>query len=160
MLHSTLNALQGAIIELVNLVKDPAQKNEKKASEWNLDASRAGQKATIVCRYLQTDDDQTLVPVGREGMSERGFRLSSFQLAYSDKKSSEKGGQTTLSMADVDTLGVDPYLLAIRRLHLSVVPQEVPCRESEKEKVMDAVRTCITQEHGNCPIYISGMPGM
>ncbi|KAI8985155.1 P-loop containing nucleoside triphosphate hydrolase protein [Pilobolus umbonatus] len=50
------------------------------------------------------------------------------------------------------------YDLAKERLHVSAVPESLPCREEEFETIMEYVKSAIQDNSGTC-IYISGVPG-
>ncbi|KAI5298963.1 hypothetical protein KEM56_003631, partial [Ascosphaera pollenicola] len=51
-----------------------------------------------------------------------------------------------------------PYRQARTLLHVSSVPEALPCRENEFSMVYEALRSAITDGTGTC-IYISGPPG-
>ncbi|WEW61654.1 Origin recognition complex, subunit 1 [Emydomyces testavorans] len=51
-----------------------------------------------------------------------------------------------------------PYRQARNLLHVSTVPNSLPCRDSEFNTVYDSLRVAITEGTGTC-IYISGPPG-
>ncbi len=53
----------------------------------------------------------------------------------------------------------DPFSLAIRRLHISVIPNTLPCREEERKMVEDYLQSGIGAEGLHKPIFICGMPG-
>lgn len=51
-----------------------------------------------------------------------------------------------------------PLEIARKRLHISSVPQSLPCREAEFNEIKDFLETRIEDETSGC-IYISGVPG-
>jgi origin recognition complex subunit 1 len=48
---------------------------------------------------------------------------------------------------------------AIAKLHISFIPETLPCRTAEKTMIQDLIRSYISEECNSKPIYISGMPG-
>ncbi|KAI9019226.1 P-loop containing nucleoside triphosphate hydrolase protein, partial [Phycomyces nitens] len=50
------------------------------------------------------------------------------------------------------------YELARERLHVSAVPDSLPCRENEFEQIMGYLESALEEGTGTC-IYISGVPG-
>ena len=54
---------------------------------------------------------------------------------------------------------VDIYSDAIRKLHISVLPERLPCRQTERDKVYAELRNAIVERQMTKPIFISGMPG-
>ncbi|KAH8556513.1 P-loop containing nucleoside triphosphate hydrolase protein [Umbelopsis sp. PMI_123] len=56
------------------------------------------------------------------------------------------------------TSATTAYERARERLHVSAVPDSLPCRELEFEEIMAHVETAIEEGTGTC-IYISGVPG-
>ena len=61
-------------------------------------------------------------------------------------------------MLDPTQTMASPYQLARSTLHVSAVPNALPCRESEFETVYSHLEAAITAGTGAC-IYISGTPG-
>lgn len=51
-----------------------------------------------------------------------------------------------------------PYALARERLHVSAVPDSLPCREDEFMDIMGYIESAIHEATGTC-VYISGVPG-
>lgn len=51
-----------------------------------------------------------------------------------------------------------PYALARERLHVSAVPDSLPCREDEFMNIMGYIESAIHEGTGTC-VYISGVPG-
>ncbi|CDJ56138.1 hypothetical protein EMWEY_00015100 [Eimeria maxima] len=56
-----------------------------------------------------------------------------------------KEKQTLLSNADI---GLSPVQRAIRRLQLDCVPDTLPCRTAEFQKIRQTILTSIKQENG------------
>ncbi|EWC43986.1 hypothetical protein DRE_01338 [Drechslerella stenobrocha 248] len=81
-------------------------------------------------------------------------------LTPSNRKIAAKGALTFTPLS-TRTLMPDissPYQLARSRLHVSSVPDSLPCREAEFETVYTHLHDAITTGSGSC-IYISGTPG-
>lgn len=57
-----------------------------------------------------------------------------------------------------DTSNLTPYALARERLHVSAVPDSLPCREEEFMTIMGYIESAIQEATGTC-VYISGVPG-
>jgi len=53
---------------------------------------------------------------------------------------------------------VDPLSVAQQRLHVSAVPDSLPCREEEFAEIFGYVESKLQEETGGC-CYISGVPG-
>jgi hypothetical protein len=49
------------------------------------------------------------------------------------------------------------YSTAIRKLHVSVLPEKLPCRSKERDYIYKAIRDVIITRDNSKPIYISGM---
>ncbi|KAF1801378.1 P-loop containing nucleoside triphosphate hydrolase protein [Mucor lusitanicus] len=57
-----------------------------------------------------------------------------------------------------DNSNLSPYALARERLHVSAVPDSLPCREDEFVNIMGYIESAIQEATGTC-VYISGVPG-
>lgn len=57
-----------------------------------------------------------------------------------------------------DESTMTPYALARERLHVSAVPESLPCREDEFLNILGYVESAIQEATGTC-VYISGVPG-
>lgn len=53
----------------------------------------------------------------------------------------------------------DAFSVAIQRLHISVVPKNLPCRDSEKSNVTEFIRKRIMERESSGPLFLCGMPG-
>ena len=49
--------------------------------------------------------------------------------------------------------------MAIRNLHVSVLPDFLPCRTEQREKIQNSIREAIVERNLTRALYISGMPG-
>ncbi|CAO3630027.1 unnamed protein product [Cunninghamella echinulata] len=65
---------------------------------------------------------------------------------------------TPLRKADNHSIPLSPYELARERLHVSAVPDSLPCRENEFEEISSYLESALEEGTGTC-IYISGVPG-
>lgn len=57
-----------------------------------------------------------------------------------------------------DTSNLSQYALARERLHVSAVPDSLPCREEEFLTIKNYIESAIQEATGTC-VYISGVPG-
>ncbi|KAI7890994.1 P-loop containing nucleoside triphosphate hydrolase protein [Mucor mucedo] len=57
-----------------------------------------------------------------------------------------------------DISSMTPYALARERLHVSAVPDSLPCREDEFMNILGYIESAIHEATGTC-VYISGVPG-
>ncbi len=113
-------------------------------------------------RHLLSDDSNALINVNVADIGVRGTSYSKYRAIYDSSCSTESGRFTVRSMADVDcnsSSDIDPYSVAIRRLHLAVLPRRLPCREKETQALMDTLRAVICGNLNCFPFYISGLPG-
>ena len=101
-----------------------------------------------ICRYMETSGTKAIQKISHHSMRQRGMKLSHYGYAYSDYFENE-----------VTDLNTDPYSIAIRNLHISVIPTNLPCRSEERNMLQDYLRRCISTRDFQKPIYISGMPG-
>ena len=60
--------------------------------------------------------------------------------------------------ADYDERPASPHQIARGLLHVSTVPDSLPCRENEFSQLFLALESAINAETGSC-IYVSGTPG-
>ena len=78
----------------------------------------------------------------------RGMKESQFRRAYA----------SYIELYDYNHQS-DPYSLAIQRLHLSVIPEYLPCRETERAAIKLFLSNGIQEQGANRPMYVSGTPG-
>lgn len=103
------------------------------------------------CRYLyHANEGSTMEPVDTCGIHMRGIMASEYEFAY------ENG--------DVDLGGVAPsqsdkYTAAAMRLHVSILPDDLPCRATETETILGHIQDAIERMGENKPLYVSGLPG-
>lgn len=54
----------------------------------------------------------------------------------------------------------DDYSIAAQRLQISVIPDQLPCREAELQIIDNYIRDSLLSSNGTrTPLYICGMPG-
>lgn len=142
---------------------------ERSGSELSVYSTlNRGARSIFVCRYCETDSSSgLLIPVDTKGRNMRGADLSEYKEMYSEVNLANGSSLLGASLAEDDLnsvfSGKNPQLLvyskAIRRLHVSVLPENLPCRTLEKEKIMSYLRDGILRGGHVRPLYISGMPG-
>ena len=101
-----------------------------------------------VCRCLITAQSNSVQKVNPRTMRERGLRMSQYQYAYG-----------ALIEKETQRLERDVFSIAIQRLHISVVPQNLPCRDQEKSNVTEFIRKRIVERETSGPLFLCGMPG-
>ena len=116
---------------LVRCGADGRRRNDLSDSLWPAPISRRRHRLTTQC------------PVSR-------LSIQSGELKPSPKSSPKSASQISL----------DVYGRAVDALKLSVLPEHLPCRESETAHIREFIRTAIstTGQSGNV-LYISGVPG-
>ena len=141
----------GSIVEHIKIVQVAGQSIGGSSSSTSLSSS-----SHFVCRYLATTISTALQPVSQRTSLQRGLAMSSYQYAYVDFFPAETG----VNGVATGLPAADPYSNAIRKLHVSVVPDVLPCRVDERTKIYDILRRAIRDKGERIkPIYISGMPG-
>ena len=53
----------------------------------------------------------------------------------------------------------NPYNAAIAKLQLSAIPDRLPCRDSERQSIVDYIKNGLKNKGSSSSLYISGMPG-
>jgi len=89
----------------------------------------------------------------------RGMSFSQYQHAYTEYIAEggwEDGGRGSRGENSAKR---HVYTTAIRRLQISVVPDNLPCREAEREFVLSNLRKAVVERSTSKPIYISGWMG-
>jgi origin recognition complex subunit 1 len=92
-----------------------------------------------------------------KSMFTRGMQYSHYGHAYVEyiaKHSGMSGGIGSGKQGVVDI-----YSDAIRKLHISVLPERLPCRQTERDKIYSELRNAVVERCMTKPIFISGMPG-
>ena len=106
---------------------------------------------TNYCRFLETSGSHAMQVVSIHSMFKRGMDLSEYQHAYASVV--EEYDSTRNSMP------TDKFSMAIRNLHVSVLPDFLPCRTEQREKIQNSIREAIVERNLTRALYISGMPG-
>lgn len=148
-------------IRQVNEKGQKAAVAKAEASFSALDAS----ESHFVCRYLSAQASTSFQYVSQLTALQRGMAMSSYKHAYVEHlkvntSRSGSGGGGGASRGVQPKVG-DVYSNAIRKLHVSVVPDILPCRTEERGKIHDILRKAISTQCADKtpPLYISGMPG-
>ena len=107
------------------------------------------------CRYYKARDSTSFQPITGDRFFDRGIELSEYieHTKHVVLRNTNNTNNTTNTVYD------DIYQRAIRKLHISVVPESLPCRTQEKGVLQGIIREFIKTDKVPAPIYISGMPG-
>lgn len=105
------------------------------------------------CRYMVTTGSNSVQEVSMSTLRKRGATMSHYNYAYADYHAASGGGSTSS-----DT---DHYSIAIKNLHISVIPENLPCRTKEFNEIERLVKDGLESSGIKSikPVYISGMPG-
>lgn len=79
-------------------------------------------------------------------MFQRGMEYGNYKFAYAEYLQEQGGGVE------------DDYMIAMQRLHISVIPDKLPCRQNERTFIENYLRDGIKSGKAS-PLYICGMPG-
>jgi hypothetical protein len=162
----------GSVIEKISVLS-PTQVDDKggnKTSGSGSSGSGNSKNTAFVCRYAEGDHSAAvLIPVDSLGRDSRGADLSEFKELYRDEdlsfgasfieSSLDEAGDAAAEAVAGNNARFSVYSTAIRRLHISVIPGTLPCRSTEKEKIVSYLREGINKGGHVRPLYISGMPG-
>ena len=150
----------GSIIKRVE-VRGYDQVKKRKASEEEEEEEDGGVAAAAdpdgaacsvyYCRFLEMRGSSSIQMVSIHSLFKRGMDISEYQHAY----------LSVMEQYDVDNTNVptDKYSVAIRKLHVSVLPSDLPCRTQQRETIQSAIRQAILDSNLTRALYISGMPG-
>jgi hypothetical protein len=141
----------GSIIEKVEL-RGYDQARKRKAEDT------AGPEAGTPCsvyylRFFEMKGTVTMQMVSMRTLYARGMKMSHFRYAYKD------AGLVDAPDALIASVPTDKFSVAIRKLHVSVLPNELPCRTLQRETIQSAIREAIVDSNLTRALYISGMPG-
>jgi hypothetical protein len=127
--------VQGAVTEVIDIKGvDP----EKRLSS-----------SYYTCKYMESSHSSSLQKVSSHSMLQRGMEYSHYAYAYTD-----------FLQVKYNSIQTDPFSQAIQRLHISVIPESLPCREAERRTIEDYIREAVSCKGGvRRPVYICGMPG-
>jgi ATP-dependent Clp protease ATP-binding subunit ClpA len=84
-------------------------------------------------------------------MFQRGIDHSQYKHAYVDYMRDQ-------AITSQQNRELDPYSIAIKRLHISVIPEILPCRNKERKDIEDYISDGLRRGKKS-PLYICGMPG-
>lgn len=127
--------LQGAVTEVIDIK--------------GADPSKRLTSGYFICRYLESEHSSALQKVSPHSLLQRGMEMSHYGYAYAEYLKDQDGAAQS-----------DPFQQAIQRLHISVIPDTLPCREAERRQIEDYLRSGVAaQGEVHRPIYICGMPG-
>lgn len=149
----------GAIIDHI-IVREAADKGSSASSSSSSSASAREADSHFVCRYLSPKAalSSSFQHVSQSTALRRGMAFSSYQHAYLDHMAAMRGSGGGRGKASGSGV-VDVYSNAIRKLHVSVVPDVLPCRTEERSKIHHILREAVSSRCSGPPMYISGMPG-
>lgn len=103
----------------------------------------------FICKYMVGEHSSSLQKVVPHSMLQRGMEMSHYSYAY-----------TTFLTMQNSNIQSDPISEAIQRLHISVIPESLPCREDERLIVENYIRNSVLRTTATVrPVYICGMPG-
>lgn len=106
------------------------------------------------CRFFKSSESDALQPATGDRFLQRGMAASKYAEYYKNYIGNGKFS----SGGDAST-GQSIYSKAIQNLHISVVPDELPCREDQRRDIQDHIRQFISGRSSSASIYISGLPG-
>lgn len=123
----------GSVMEVIEVVDEQT----KKRQITNI----------FFCKYMYNGSG--ILKVSRSTMTKRGVsEYSHYSFAYEDLLND---GSVSFSN--------DPYAIAIRNLHMSVIPASLPCRTVELNSLQNYLMSGLRDRKQLRPLYISGMPG-
>lgn len=131
--------------------RDSSSSNDISGSGINNSSSRSSSNSIYYCRFLETSGSHSIQVVSMHSLFRRGMDLSDYSHAYISLIE-----QYESSNSSVPT---DKFSTAIRKLHVSVLPEFLPCRTSERETIQNSIREAIVERNLTRALYISGMPG-
>jgi hypothetical protein len=120
----------------------------------------------LICRYLECNDVSGLQKVHPFSLLRRGMSYSHHEQIYKEycqsfyaQSSNPSSSSTSSGLNHTMQKVYNDYTTAIQRLQISVIPDELPCRDAEKRQIESYLRDAIIQGEGSAPYYICGMPG-
>lgn len=129
----------GSICDIINIIQYKSTNTSNNANN-----------KTFICRYSETRETNAILKTNIRSIFERGMALSEYNHAYISHLE---------TCTDIDASTSDIYSRAIRQLHISILPETLPCRNEEQMKIELHIRKGIGGGGATKPIYISGMPG-
>lgn len=99
-------------------------------------------ETTFYCRFLCTESMDALIPIDVNDIWKRSIRYSCYQHIYSINFPTEESKDASIS---------DPYSRAIAQLHISYIPDSMPCRHEEHKRIMDFITKQFRGTHSKIP---------
>ncbi len=127
-------SVQGSVSEIIDIL--------------GADPTKRLTSGYFICRFMVNSESSSMQKVSPHSLLKRGMEVSHYAYAYAAHLEAQNGDFQT-----------DPFSLAIQRLHISVIPESLPCRAGERETVENYLRTGVVSQGSHRPIYICGMPG-
>ncbi|KAJ2725400.1 Origin recognition complex, subunit 1 [Coemansia sp. Benny D115] len=90
--------------------------------------------------------------------TKRRMRLQDIQPAAVSATMLKRATRVGKNASERDTDGLNIYEMARMRLHVSAVPDTLPCREDEFAEIYGSLYNAIEERNSMC-LYISGVPG-
>lgn len=133
----------GSVCELIQVT------DQVVASDGIGDSAR--DSSVFVCRFMETSESNAIQHVSMHSLLQRGLGFSHYSDIYAN----------ILESANSENTGTDSdeYSSAIKRLHISVIPERLPCRTQERDNIERFIRNGISARGCGKAMYISGMPG-
>lgn len=114
------------------------------------DVTKRLPQSHFICRYLATTQSNTIQKVVAHSMFQRGMAHSQYAYAYTDYVENRLGS----------TEFTDSFSRAIQQLHISVIPEKLPCRTEQRNVIEGHIRSGILGKGAQKgAMYICGMPG-
>ena len=140
----------GAVCERIEITDQPLLA----ASFSSASSSSSSCSSVFVVRYMEVSESNALHSVALHSSLQRGLGLSHYSEAYGRVADAAGHAEEVSSLLDNDE-----YSSAIKRLHISVIPQQLPCRTAERFKIESFMRDGVAARGCGKAMYISGMPG-
>lgn len=102
----------------------------------------------FILRLYKSKATKSLSQPALSALFQRGMAKSQFKRQYANYLETVSFNQQN-----------DVYSKAIQRLHISVIPDNLPCREVQKESIMKFMRDGVRMYGSNKPLYVCGTPG-
>ena len=166
---------QGSVVEKfqVKFPSSSATENSTTITSALSFNSDSGTELILNCRYFKSIESNSLQLVTGDNFFQRGMEYSEYKSYYStylkelassslfDNGGNDNGIDFKNTAAAALIQACDPnikkYMDALQKLHVSYVPESLPCRENERSVIQDFIRSYIQGTAASKPIYIAGM---
>jgi Cdc6-like AAA superfamily ATPase len=118
-------------------IKDCDEQLETFASKKTNKRKGSKEENIFCCRFLCTEAMDSLLPVETSDIWKRSLRYSDYSHIYLASFPQEEPTQ--------DASSYDPYSIAIAQLHVSFIPDTMPCRQDEHRKILDFLTKQLSQ---------------